>query len=383
MQVRATTKVLDANQSGSQATITSMHELSGLSQRPSIEELKEVLNMQHLVRCVEHMYWEGSIDMESSFCVSLPADCREGGYDTMDELELKNFRDGFYRAMYRMLLAGAVMAGAYQEPFTQAEKDGREGFLQRNKTGDFDDEDLAFLRQFPVYNFDVLDTSTTGKWRNKSYNIAFGPFAEWLVEDGRARGVRENPESRGAVRELMLLLVAHEHLLCKFNHKEYVPFFGEEAVHEGYRTKIRGFEGKPRHVSVVLYGDFQVRQVTMPASIEDSGSILLPTTIHPLLKAADKDQGLNIAKATQALETHTRGRMSDGDENPNPPAMFELWFFALRHYLNLGFSAGSFWIWRECTWWEEVCGGHVFVDPTWEIVQPYVEGEVSWYKDDE
>jgi hypothetical protein len=67
-----------------------------------------------------------------------------------------------------------------------------------------------------------------------------------------------------------------------------------------------------------------------------------------------------------------------GIEHPEPPPMFELWHFALRHYLNLGFSKGSFWVWRECQWWSDVDGGKVFWNPDWAIVQPHEPGKVSW-----
>ena len=81
---------------------------------------------------------------------------------------------------------------------------------------------MAYIRQYPVYNFDVLDWSEIGQWRNQEYEACFGPFATWIIKDGRMREQNEprdpndtepawaeNRVDIGAVRELMLLLVAY------------------------------------------------------------------------------------------------------------------------------------------------------------------------------
>lgn len=63
--------------------------------------------------------------------------------------------------------------------------------------------------------------------------------------------------------------------------------------------------------------------------------------------------------------------------------MLELWHFALRHYLNLGFKSGMFWMLKnlayfECTWWREVGRGDIFVNPAWAPVKRHEPDITSW-----
>ncbi|KUJ07555.1 uncharacterized protein LY89DRAFT_742783 [Mollisia scopiformis] len=96
------------------------------------------------------------------------------------------------------------LAKLYNEPFFKAKEDGHDGFLGRCEDvlraeaagswtlGDMSDEDVLFLRQFAVNNFDMVDHCPTGKWRNDYYEAVFGPFASWLIGDGRSRARQEN-----------------------------------------------------------------------------------------------------------------------------------------------------------------------------------------------
>ncbi|KAK0101176.1 hypothetical protein ONS95_012843 [Cadophora gregata] len=68
MAVRATALVLKASQANlPPPEFPSIYALSGKAQLPTVDEFKEVLNMQHLVRCVEHMYFHSSIDNDTLF----------------------------------------------------------------------------------------------------------------------------------------------------------------------------------------------------------------------------------------------------------------------------------------------------------------------------
>ncbi|PVH71568.1 hypothetical protein DL98DRAFT_520986 [Cadophora sp. DSE1049] len=412
MAVRATAIVLQASQANSPPpAFPSVYALSGKAQKPTVAELKEVLNMQHLVRCVEYMYFNSTRDNDTLFggCM-LPSEFRrETHYDDDEEA----WKDRFYRAMYQLLLAGPVLARAYNAPFWGAKKAGNERFLEHctrdmpggngmldemTTGGRFNQEDGEYARRFPVYNYDVTDYSMVGKWREGEYESLFGPFAKWLVDEGNARE-RRNPEpesgdredessqysevtnNRGAVQDLMCLLVGYEHLLCKFTNVD-VNGNGNNGYGFGRFTdpsSILPSQWKKREVTIVLFGVFRVEEVTMPSEIENTVDMLLPTTIHPSLRESDQ-AAFDMSCIIHFLDQHSRGP-GDGNEHPNPPAMFQLWFFALRRYLNLGFSKRAFWQWRECMWWEQVGSGVVFHEPRWAIVQPYVKGKVSWYYD--
>jgi hypothetical protein len=331
-----------------------------------------VMDMQHLVRCIEYMFFYSTVGTSTLFggCM-LPSELRSRRYG---EKEIENWKDRFYRAMYRMLLAGAVLARPYMEPFFQAQD-------QENDPTIFD---VNHLRRFSVYNFDVLDESDTGKWRNSEYENAFGPLASWVVEDGKARGIRNSlpVNSRikwctdsgelGSVHELMCMLTAYEHLACKFS-----PY--DQAIEAG---NIQGF----RKVSIVLFGDFHVKEVRVPVRIEETKDTLLVATSNPLLKNSEgKDLFPSNIFVETVLETlqleHSRSGYFDisHGEHPEPPPLFDFWHFALRRYLDLGFCERSFWQWRECNWWISVGGGDAFNSAGWLPVEGLQVGRVSWH----
>ncbi|KAG4418038.1 hypothetical protein IFR04_008858 [Cadophora malorum] len=203
---------------------------------------------------------------------------------------IDSFRDCFYRAMYRLLVAGAVLARTYLEPLFQArEEGGNEAFFGRMGIDDYHykywditeqidpsedgpprPEDIAYMRRFPVYNYDITDWSEIGVWRNQWYEKCLWTFASWIVDDGRERQRKEDPnrtvpdwalkpEDVGAVRELMLLLVAYDHFHSKFSNLTWAGRGMSDYV------KKQG----NRSVSIVRFGIFQLEKVTMPADFND------------------------------------------------------------------------------------------------------------------
>jgi len=78
-------------------------------------------------------------------------------------------------------------------PSSRPRREGKEGSFARNDLGDYiqkyeaeidssEDghpraEDIAYIHQFPIYNYDVTDWSEIGLWRNREYKTYFGPFA--------------------------------------------------------------------------------------------------------------------------------------------------------------------------------------------------------------
>lgn len=104
------------------------------------------------------------------------------------------------------------------------------------------------------------------------YENAFGPFASWL---GKARGLRDpsfgDPDTlddlldnakRGAVHELMLLLVAYEHLISIFVNGH--GGFGHGRYHQN-KPVWRGRSGKSLWFFLMF---IQVEKITMPVDIE-------------------------------------------------------------------------------------------------------------------
>lgn len=219
--MRATAIVLKAYQAGAlPPAVVAINSLSGKSKLPDLAELKEVLNMQHLVRCIEYIFLNSKFHKryETNLFPYIRRDrnpaARQGFPYYLKEnilgaenAKIDSFRDGFFRAMYRLLLAGAVLARPYMAPLFQAREEGNARFFfiwadrhyywseemdQVDETDTSPKEvDFDYVRQFPVYNFDVPDWSKIGQWRNREYETCFGPLASWIIEDGRMREQNE------------------------------------------------------------------------------------------------------------------------------------------------------------------------------------------------
>jgi hypothetical protein len=196
--------------------------------------------------------------------------------------------------------------------------------------------DIAYIRQFPVYNYDVTDWSEIGLWRNREYETCFGPFASWIIEDGRKRQRNEPQDPNdtepdwaenwadvGAVRQLMLLLVAYDHFNSKFQNGSWAKTDG------GAYMKKQG----NRTVSIVRFGVFQIEEVTMPAAVEDLTNGYLFADYHPALEGSEGEDipyQFDVWFATVGLLDHKmRNRYLNNRENPGPPAMLELWHLHL------------------------------------------------------
>jgi hypothetical protein len=430
--VRATAIVLKAYQAGTLPPLVAINSLSAKSKLPDLTELKEVFNMQYLVRCIEWMYFnseeyhavEGSehnlfLHMKYGTYPSARRrfpECLSEDIPGTKNATIDSFRDRFYRAMYRVLLAGAVLARAYMAPLFRAREEwkkrifvcfGLEDYMH-NHWEETDphyidgsevypptEQDIAYIRQFPVYNYDVPDWSEIGVWRNQEYETCFGPFASWIIEDGRKRQKSEpqdpndiepdwaeNPADVGAVRELMLLMVAYDHFNSKFENQTWKTRPGV-----AYMQKPGHLLGN-RTVSIVRLGIFQIEEVTVPAAFEDLKRGHLFADYHPALKGSEGEDipwQFDIWTVVEGvLSQRMRNRSLTNRENPGPPAMLELWHFALRRYLNLEFRSGTFWMpkrpfYMQSLWWKEVGRGEVFINLNWAPVQKYKPGVISWH----
>lgn len=58
-----------------------------------------------------------------------------------------------------------------------------------------------FASRFPVFNYDVTDSSEVGKWREGEFEWIFEPLAKWLV-DGGGTGSR-NLSTRARAKDLL------------------------------------------------------------------------------------------------------------------------------------------------------------------------------------
>jgi len=95
------------------------------------------------------------------------------------------------QTVYRLLILGAALSGAYQEPFFKAREHpnpARRGLrerLENHQSSGFWQDDLAFLVEFTVYD---LEASPDAQ------ETLFGPVAEWLLDN-----ILSDRESRAAM----------------------------------------------------------------------------------------------------------------------------------------------------------------------------------------
>ena len=219
----------------------------------------------------------------------------------------------------------------------------------------------------------------------------FGPFPSWIIEDGIS-GEQDEPQNPNgmpdwaqnqaqidALKELMLLLVAYDHLHSKFlNLRQRIskPAYMQK---QGNRT-----------VSIGRFGIFQIEEVTMPLMVEDLTDAKLFTVFHPALDGTEGKHipfQFDVREAMLFLESRMRDFPVNFEaENVGAPATLELWHFALRHCLDLGFKSGTFWLPQydssQSIWWRDVDGGEIFLNSHWAPVQKYIPGVTSWIPGD-
>ncbi|KAG7284999.1 hypothetical protein NEMBOFW57_009617 [Staphylotrichum longicolle] len=224
--VSATNLVCDAFQAN-QVPILPSPVLELGARKPDICELKQVRDLQHLARCIEHMYFHGNCeDQMHSLADEHPVPCEER----------IRMRSRFHYAIYRVLLVGAILTREYVEPLFLGIINGPPGFLSRVTAIGQDEaqdelvgltqEDIAYLEQFPIYDLEA------GQEESHSF------------------------------------LAAHAHIVDKLFHKyEFYP---------GYDNRTPPpFPGRTRKVSVALLGIFRPEEVSMPELVEDSSNCYL------------------------------------------------------------------------------------------------------------
>lgn len=364
MQARATEIVIAAYRRGEQPPDPfPIVELGTEFKKPDLVELKAVCNLQHLVRCFEYMF----LNPRGSITGDIPNRDDTEGWEV--------WKDTFYRAAYRSMLVGAVLYKVFNEPFYLAEKEGRTEFVEHcarpgneNWHSSITESDIDYLRKFAVYNFDAEDESTIGQWIWKEYEKKFGPLADWLVEDGKIKGVQDklgqnepeeddgdmNPEppydsaELGVFRDIMLLIATYEHF-PKMLAKKYRPENRKLTESEPLVWK------SPRKASVILFGCFRIEEILMPEVVSDVGFCLVTQSLAP--KAAPGS--VSIFSVIYALQSKlTRPVLHDGC--PGPPPVFQFLVYVLRIHFHLKFEPGLFDFWSDSDYAYEVTSGSIF-----------------------
>ncbi|KAK3296409.1 uncharacterized protein B0H64DRAFT_360747 [Chaetomium fimeti] len=353
LAVRATNLVCDACRANkSPPRPFPLHELGVQVRKPDIGELKQVQDLQHLARCVEHMHFRGNHHDQMH---------RLDDYDLPEEEGIRLVYR-FHCAMYRVLFAGAVLAQAYLEPLFLAPCQAPPRLLHRLTTLRVDEEqdldgltqqDIEYLERFPVYNLEA------GQER---WEPAFGALATWLLDDMESTFTKVEPprssirfqgmraEELGRLQEVTFFLAAYHLITDKLFNKDRCNPDADDLD-----MVPPPFPGRVRKVPVVMFGIFRPEEVSMPESVEDSSSCylvnepLMPKEQETLTPVNQDRQALDCpspwaADVWWALDILHRqsGRpnLRNGRPSPTPPLRFIE--FILAQFFNQRFQDGLF-----------------------------------------
>lgn len=158
-QVRATNIVVEHFHRGQFPPNPFPLSLGVEAQEPSSEEMRQILDWEHLIRCIEDICLHNT---------EWGRDCyyniKKANSETPPS-EWSIWKQNFRRSMYQSLMMGAVLCSAYQEALAPPNKDELpEAFLENcDMRLDHPDEplmkseEMAYLLKYPVFNFEAYD----------------------------------------------------------------------------------------------------------------------------------------------------------------------------------------------------------------------------------
>ncbi|KAH6696901.1 hypothetical protein F5X68DRAFT_238200 [Plectosphaerella plurivora] len=335
MAVRATTLVHDNLDDGLLPPEIDLSDLAARAGRmPDATEFQEMLDLHHLVSCVEVRYCHVTLPehyvWEQNNCERWPEDRippPPTGTPEEPGEGMRVWRERFHGAAYITLIMGAVFCRAYQQPFFPSTapsspdgnemEDSRRELLELMRKAvnsqswcnplEIKERERDYLRRFPIFDL----TDELGEHSN-----IFRPFIEWFMglaldqlQNGPPRSSRdllrddvkavtqfENPAENvtmpgtssdwpesglftqwftggtDAQGEAILWLTMQSIHMFEFIHTCIVN--GDGTRGQG-RCAVRkphelAFSGKVRTARVVLFGVFAAEEIEMPGDYSDS-----------------------------------------------------------------------------------------------------------------
>lgn len=323
--------------------------LSGEAQKPSLDELKTVLDFDYVVKCMEHIYQDNhsdTFDLKTSFE-------QIGG-----PIIAQRWKEGFYRSVYRVFLAGAVLYRAYQEPLSRAADEGPPNFLEKFveyiKSGvgggvTLTAGEIKYLFKFPVFNFEAWE----------GHEAPFGPLAELFVSESEKRALLERKQDLPGLdrrpdilaescpfditqasvlyNETVQFLLACE-VFCGSEWTRISLFLRDEIDCEEYAHTLQ-FDGikedaRTRKIQVFPFGHFFLQEISMPDSV-----------VKPVFPNLTTSANLEFPHMQSLLYemNGTSGQPNHYDTN-SPSALPPLQFvqYVFRKYLGIRFADDCF-----------------------------------------
>lgn len=330
-----------------------------------------------------------------------------------------HFRTNFHRAMYRVLLSGAILYGAYNEPFDRAGGVMRcdESSLQ-SATGacELDERgivqftyqicssDVLYLEKFAVYNIYVEESGKVHQWKNEIYEDVFGPFARWMIDDGKLRGIQRyqgrsdddggsqgeeeeevsyestfGPGDAASMEEIMLLIGAYEHLTSKIRNVDGSRRYDRHQCPPEELDE----ENMPRKVVVIIFGVFAMEEICMPTDVDGTSEAFLiacPLWSRKSQQTTQTELSRHLYNMPQTVVDipHIINRLQCFNRKPNthdgypaPPPLYDFFVFAARRFLGRRFQP-IFFEQRADSWYiEQIEQGGVFVEAELPFIDYY------------
>ncbi|KXH63763.1 dihydrodipicolinate synthetase family protein [Colletotrichum salicis] len=347
--VRATNLVKETFHAGQlppDMTHDDIEELKPSYQKCRSSELADLLAFRHLAACLEYAYFH--IEEDGYSCLLCP-EIRDITWCTKDESvfhqRFLDFQEKFHRVLYKSLLAGAFLWKSHNEPFIKAAGNGdaRERFIKElqslqarqiwQRRLDLSDDSQAYIADFPVYDVHKMTPASQEK--------VFGHLARYLVED---IATVSNPACATEVPwEVMASIYAHEYQSPQLYNAGGKPRHGYAPLKNSNATGLP----PTRRVTVVLFGEFQLEEVSMPIKIEDMHCTRLVATQLQASSSESAQGGTAFAchGFDIAATLRDRYRLLGGEEEydnwaPHPP--LQLYTFMLEKYYGLEFRPCAF-----------------------------------------
>ncbi len=292
----------------------------------------------------------------------LPKD-RHGSIEFEARDRLPEWMARLDQTAYRLLILGAALAGAYQEPLFKAREHpdpalkGLRKRFENHQSSTFLRDDVAFLAQFTVCD---LEASPDAQ------HALFGPTAEWLLDNilsdkesraamskrfeqrrGRASYClsRDNcpmtvlADGRGTHSDAHLVLLELMRMLWLFHHARNMVDF---------RHPFKGNDDDPEiefplsSAVAVFPGIFRACEVKLPYVVGSHKKCLVFDAYPAVPRRGEKspsDEATSVLDFSSSVFNHS-GRANYVHETlPNPAPSLDVKFFEyfLRHYLGVCF----------------------------------------------
>ena len=316
--------------------------LSVEAQEPSSDDVRQVLDWEHMVRCIENICLHNTEWGQHCYYY-----VRKANVKKRPPPEWLTWRDNFRRSMYQSLLMGAVLCREYQAPLAPLNKDDLpKHFLEDcdKRLNDPDEplmksEEMAYLLKYPVFNFEAYDY----------HNSIYEQLADFLRQQAKHRPSCESvlldmyPEdatadnidqdhAKALYAEMVQCLLSSMTLL---NHGGDSQIFKQDDENMGKLNK---------KVTIVPLGSFYPELIALPANPQDANQTLLPK--EPLLQETENSSWhpssrfmnlfLDVMHSSSGQPNHYR------EEYPTPPPPLQVFQYIFRTFLGLRFSDDAF-----------------------------------------